>query len=498
MRDLDSLSSRPLPGTDGGGRPFWSPDSRTVGFLAGGRLKKVDLAGGPATTLSEIHRNLFGAWSKDDVILFTPFDRTFRVASAGGMPTPVTDLDRKSESAHIVDSFLPDGRHFVYTAEGSGATFIGDMNSKARRQIFPSRIPAVPVIYAPPGYLLFVQDETLMAQPFDLRKTEATAEAIPIVESVAQLRTLGPGLFSVSQTGVLAYFSNSLLNNAQLTWFDRSGNPAGTVSAPGVIGMPAISRDGMTVAILRQDPHRVDLWLHDTGHGSDSRLTFGPSLDQSGRYAVWSPDGNHLAFQSSRQIYQQSTKASGQYEPLDVDARVKDLDDWSRDGRYLIEQSPPDPQTGIDIWVLPLFGDRKAFPYLHNESNESQAKLSPDGQWLAYVSDESKRPEVYLVTFPKLEGQWRVSTGGGDRPVWSRDGRELYFVSADQKMMAVAIRPGIKFDYGAPQPLFPVQIAPTASFDVAKDGRFLIPVPVQGGVPSPLNVIVNWTALLKR
>jgi Tol biopolymer transport system component len=240
----------------------------------------------------------------------------------------------------------------------------------------------------------------------------------------------------------------------------------------------------------------VDLWLHDIGHGSDSRLTFGPSLDQSERYAVWSPDGNHLAFESSKQIYQQSTKASGQYEPLDVDARVKYLDDWSSDGRYLIEQSPPNPQTGIDIWVLPLFGDRKAFPYLHNESNESQAKLSPDGRLLAYVSDESKRAEVYVVTFPKREGKSRVSTGGGDRPVWSRDGKELYFVSADQKMTAVTVKPGIKFDYGAPQPLFPVHIAAFASFDIAKDGRFLIPVPVQSGVPATMNVIVNWATLL--
>jgi len=238
----------------------------------------------------------------------------------------------------------------------------------------------------------------------------------------------------------------------------------------------------------------------DLARGGDSRFKFGP---QTNEWPVWSGDGSHIAFNTSRDgrtsAYQRATGGTAQDELLDkaADNRVR-VDDWSRDGRYLIEERPDDPKTKADIWVLPMFGDKKPFNYLHSEFNEQYAKLSPNGQWLAYQSDESKRLEIYVVTFPMLGGKWQVSTGGATRPVWSRDGKELYFISADSKMMAVEIRGGTKFDFGVPKALFDVRMDAAAWFDVSKDGKFLIPSQVEVAATVPMTVVVNWQAGLKR
>jgi len=516
VRDLDSLTARPLPGTDGAYDPFWSPDSRFIAFFADGKLKKVDVTGGPALSLcntSSAGTARGGSWSKNDVIVFANANATglFRVQASGGSATVVTTLDQASgEISHRFPWFLPDGHHLLYTALKGGAAntavYVGDVDSKTRRQVVAGSSNAV---YAPPGYLLFLREGTLMAQPFDAGKAQTTGDPVAIAEQVDSSAGIGAqGQFSASQNGVLAYASGGSSGNMQLTWFDRSGKPLGTVGAPGVLNWPAISPDGNTVATDRLDPQTgfQDLWLHDLVRGTASRFTF----TSPNEFPAWSPDGSHIAFTSSRDggpsnLYQKAVSGAAQDEPLDKAAHSKRPDDWSRDGRYIIEETPNDPKTGQDIWVLPLFGDRKPFPYLQTAFNERTAKLSPNGEWLAYVSDETRRNEVYVQTFPTPGGKWQVSTDGGVLPVWSRDGKELFFIGADGKLTAVEVKGdvkgGAKFEAGASKALFDAHYGAGVNgwFDVTKDGRFLIPVQAeQAAAGVPMTVVVNWTAGLKK
>ena len=500
VRDLDSFTSRSLPGTEGGYRPFWSPDSRTIAFFANGELKRTDPAGGPALTICDSPTGFFGAWSKGNTILFTPRPGgLFSVPAAGGTPVPVTSFEPASVLFHAVRAFLPDGHHFLYTAVtgpgNEGIVYAGDLNSNSRSRVLEGKLAA----YAS-GYLLFMRGQTLMAQPFDEGRLHTTGNPEPVADSV-KVESRGPPLVSASENGVLVYLPvDTGVLMSQLTWFDRSGKSLGVAGASGEILFPAISPDGASIALDRQDLQNSGIWLKDPAHGSDMRLTPGHIKVSN---PVWSPDGRRIAFSTLNQsgmvyqVYQHVLGEAGEDQPLDVDTRSKVLEDWSRDGRYLIETALDSNKAG-HIWVLPLFGDRKAYPLLHSEANELETKLSPDTHWLAYASDETSRKEVYVVGFPKLDGKWQISTGGGDRPVWSRDGKELYFISADQKMMSVGIKSGDRFDYTAPKPLFDTPISPFASFDIAKDGRFLIPVPMEQGGASEIDVIVNWTAALKR
>jgi Tol biopolymer transport system component len=280
----------------------------------------------------------------------------------------------------------------------------------------------------------------------------------------------------------------------------------GTLRAPGAVNWGAISPDGNTVAVDRDDPqtHIYDIWLHDLARGTASRFTFGP---RSNAFPVWSPDGSHIAFGSFRDgvphPFQKATSGTAQDEvlskPLGEPPGPTRVDDWSRDGRYTILGTLNPKRKGV-VWVMPTFGDRKPFPYLHTEFDEQWAKLSPNGQWLAYTSDETKRNEIYVQTFPTPAGKWQVSTNGGSRSVWSRDGKELYFIAADGKLMAVEVAEGAKFQAGLPKQLFDTHIGnvPYNWFDVSKDGRFLIPVQLEQSANAPMTVVVNWQAGLKK
>jgi eukaryotic-like serine/threonine-protein kinase len=351
------------------------------------------------------------------------------------------------------------------------------------------------------GYLLFMRDRTLMAQPFDTASLETRGDAVPVAEQVGSLSSV-LGFYGVSQNGVLAYTSGAV-GNAQLTWYDRSGKPVGTAGTPGQFVSSAISPDGSTVAFDPVDQNgTVEVWLLDLARGSESRFTFGPTFNM---YPVWSPDGKTIAFYSVREgttsIYAKSRDGAGQEQALDKTPRARLPLDWSRDGRYIVEQVV-DPKTKEDIWVLPLFGDRKSFVYLNSEFNESSAKLSPNGQWLAYVSDETGRSEIYLQTFPKPGEKIPVSTNGGNLPLWSRDGKELYYIGADRKLMAVEIKMSANsIQAGTARALFPVPGAGAGigfPYDVSKEGRFLIPTPVQQSSSVPFTVVVNWAAGLKK
>jgi Tol biopolymer transport system component len=520
LRDLDALSARLLPGTDGAILPFWSPDSRWVAFFVegtAGKLKKIDVTGGSAITLCDVIRGREGAWNQDGVIVYGVFPGgLFRVPATGGIPTPLTVPDAAAtEVNHRSPWFLPDGRRFLYTARSDDPEktriYVDSIDAKpgstTRREVLAANSNAVyvPRIHAglrgsaDDGYLLFVRDSTLMAQPFDAASARTTGNAVPVAEQV-DYDSYGSsqGQFSASRNGILVYTSGSPVSGeAQLTWFHRTGKPGGTVGSPGLVGAFSLSPDGSTVAAVRGGASRpFDIWLHDLAHGTASRFTFGP---HNNMLPVWSPDGSRLAYYRDHTginlPWQKAASGTGLEERLDEDPRTHVLTDWSRDGRYLIE-TVSDPKTDTDIWVFPTFGDKKPFPYVRTEFAEGQGKLSPDGKFLAYRSSESGRSAVYVQTFPEHGGKWQISNGS--QPVWSRDGRELYFLSADNKMMAVEVKgSGKNFDAGVPKALFPVPNQ--AQFDVSKDGRFLIHVPQAKAATSvPLTVVVNWQAGLKK
>jgi Tol biopolymer transport system component len=518
VRDLDSLTARPLPGTDGGGLPFWSPDSRTVGFFEGNKLKKIDVAGGPVLIVCDaIGGPRGGTWAnagKKEVILFAVnAGGIFQVPASGGTATSLIKPNPAAGELNLLWPWLlPDGRHFLYSEQGNefrGTLYVADLESGRRKRLLETSFNAG---FAS-GMLLFVRDGNLLAQPFDPGSLETTGDAVPVAEAaVGNNQILGVGFFSASRTGVLAYLSGAFESPSQLTWFDRSGKQLGTVGPRSEFQQsPAISPDGSTVAINTLDAQagNGDIWLYNLSRGAASRFTFGPS--QRG-FPIWSPDGTHLAFTSQRDGplhgFQKALNGGNEESlaPALGDPPHATLpEDWSRDGRYLVERVIQ-TKTKDDIWIQPLAtdgkpGDRKAFPYLDGDYNERNASISPDGKWIVYSSDETGRTEVYSQAFPSPGGKVQISTSGGERPRWSRDGKEIYYIAPDRKMMAVPVRSGATLDAGQPQALFNSHLSVTdlnARFDVSKDGRFLIPVEPEQSNANPLTVIVNWPATLRK
>jgi Tol biopolymer transport system component len=489
--------------------PFWSPDGQFLGFFAGARLFKIALSGGPPQPLTDTEgggAGRTGTWNREGTIVFTP--RTIlpihRVSASGGQSIPVTVLNEsRQETGHTYPSFLPDGRHFLYLAQSrnpeNDAVFVGSLDSTETKFLLQTDSGAV---YTTPGYLLFLRRGTLTAQAFNADRLELSGEPFPVAEVTGTDYGQGSPAFSASESGVLAYRSTG--RDLQLAWLDREGKQVGTVGPPGEYLNVALSPDERRVVIDRNDATLLthDLWLYDLARGTASRLTFGP-VDESD--AVWSPDGEEIVFGSngaSHGLYRKAASGVGEEERLVETSDTTYPRDWSADGRYLLYENPGG--TSADLWVLPLFGDRKPIPFLQAEFSEQEGRFSPNGRWIAYTSNEARRREVFVQSFPAGAGKWQISTEGGYVPRWSRDGKELFYIAADGKFMAVPVSAGATFEAGVPKALFQTwlvgfQVGGFNHYAVSADSqRFLMNVPTGEGNKSPITVMVNWLAGIRR
>jgi eukaryotic-like serine/threonine-protein kinase len=523
VRSLDSHDVRPLYGSEVQMffPFFWSPDSRFLAFDGGGNLKKIDIAGGPAQTVCETAEYVIGGtWGRDGVILFGQArGPIMRVSANGGSASPVTALDpSRKETWHTQPSFLPDGRHFIYlrgsnSPENTGIS-VGSLDAKPEEQdpklLVPTYLaPAyVPASEAGVGQLLFVRENTLIAQPFDVNRFELAGEPIPLAKQLGSVMTIG--FFSASNNGVLVYRAGG--GASQLTWLDQRGKRLGTVGEPALSVSISLSPDGTRAVVSRPDAANatVVLWLMDLARATSTRFTFGTGLAPIG---IWSSDGGRIIFPygpgSHYDLYQKSASGVKDQEVLLKSDEPKLPRSCSPDGRFLLYSMLNIKTRTRELWVLPLEGDKKPIPFA-TQFNNIEGQFSPDSRWVAYVSDESGREEVYVRTFSpdsgegtsEGEGKWIISTGGGIEPRWSPDGKTLYYIAPDGKLMAVAITANDAFRAGVPKALFQIAAFTGGPFRhswcVAPDGkRFLFAIPSEQRTAA-FEVVVNWQAGLKK
>jgi serine/threonine protein kinase len=503
IRHLNQTQARSFPGTEGAGYPFWSPDGKSIGFIADGKLKRVDAAGGPPLTLCDAPVGKGGTWNPDDVILFAPsFNGPIhRVAAAGGQSVAVTEVDpEKGQNSHRFPHFLPDGRHYIYFAraaaamggDGTGsAVYLASLDGdEPARELFRCQSQA---IYAS-GYLLFLRESALMAWPFDPDRLEFTGDAFPIVDHVNFLPAASRAIFDASQNGVLVYLAGAATPGGQIEWVDREGKTLSTLGDRATYSAPRISPDGTKVAVEVTDPRNAtwDIWVYDDARGVRTRFTFGPSSLNGA--PVWSPDASRLAYRSDRgvkaNLYVKSFAGSSTDELILDNDHPKDPADWSADGKYILYTEYTNETKG-DVWALPTDGEGEPIPFLRSEFIEMQPQFSPDGKWVAYASDESGRFEVYVAPFPGPGRKWQISSSGGLDPRWRNDGRELFFQSTSNQILAAEL------DYadetlivGADEPLF--DFAGGGEYDVAGDGQKFLIVRDYDKVTTPLTLVLNW------
>ncbi len=509
IRSLDSLTAQPLSGTEYATFPFWSPDSRSIGFFAGSKLKRIDVSGGPPQTICDAGIGAGGTWNAEGVIVFSPDTGSvlYRVPATGGVATRITTLDEsQQEIAHKYPHFLPDGQHYLYLVQSSqienNSVYVGALDSKEKQRVVQTRAEAA---YMPPGYLLFLRYRTLMAQPFDSDKLQVTGEPVLVAEQVGFNTVLGSANFSVSDNGILTYMTASV-TGGQPTLLDRDGKSLASIGQPGEYFNLSLSPDEKRLAVALSGPQSGsrDVWLIDIARGTPTRFTFDPVEDF---VPIWSPDGSRIVFVSDRDgngnLYQKSASGAGKEELLLKTNERKWPSDWSRDGRFIL-YTVLSPSTRHDLWVLPMTGEKTPTPFLQSTFNEDQGRFSPDGHFIAYTSDESGKFEVYVQTFPLSGGKWLVSRDGGAQPRWRADGKEIFFIAPDRKLMAAEVKlEGSTFEAGVPRVLFQTQVIsypnPRSVYDVSGDGkRFFIITPLQENTSTPITVVTNWNASLKR
>lgn len=505
--EVGSSGARSLAGTDGATYPFWSADGQSLAFFADAKLKKLELSGGPVQTICDATSGRGGSWSKDGVILFSPDANVglYRVLSSGGTPTPISKPDTsRGETSHRWPTFLPDGKHYLYLAsnfsglKGVNAIFVGSLDSSEKRFIVEANANAA---YASPGYLLFYRDKTLLAQPFDLKRLALTGEATTILPEIQFLPQVKKAVFAVSDHGVLVAQSGSAVALSQPVWFDRKGNEVGVVGKPDVYGNVFIAPNGRSVAMDKTDMGSLntDVWTYEFERDSAKRLTFDPAIDA---VPVWSPDAARLVFTSNRQLsfdmYVKNSDGAQEEKSIVHDDIERFPNDWSRDGKYIL------CNRGPDLWFVTL-PELKSSLFLKAPSVLRNSQFSPDGKWVAYSSNESGKWEIYVTSFPDARGKWEISSGGGEQPRWRGDGKELFYLSSDGKMMAAPVTTGANFDAGTPVALFqatprqPILVYDLFVYDVSRDGqRFLINTQVKQAETQLMSVVLDWPAKLNK
>ncbi len=490
LRPLDSEVAKPLAGTESSSQPFWSADSKSVGFFSHQKLSRIDVASGAVQTLADAPTPRGGSWNREETILFAPAGNgpLYRISAAGGRPQQVTE-QRPQEASHRDPQFLPDGRHFLFWIIGPPdvqGEYVGSLDNKEYHRLCAADGPPT---FAPPIHILLVRERVLYAQRFDPVKMEMSGEPFPVASGISSDRTNFRRV-TASDTGLIAYRPDETTQR-QVTWVDRSGKPAGTVGEPlADVASGEISPDGRTLALTvrRGENGSHDVVLMDMARGTVTRL----ASEDSGA-GRWSPDGTRIAFSAGRtgilDLYWKIV-GGGPDEVLFASKEAKNLTDWSPDGKYILFSSQS-PTTARDVWALPVDGaDRKPFPVAQTAAEETNGRFSPDGKWVAYVSDETGHAEIFVRPFPGPGPAVRVSTGGGQTPFFRHDGKELYYTTEGQ-LMSVSVGMSGKgtLNFGLPQSLFKFKgyVVPQT------DGkRFLFLMPLGDVTRPPITVIVNW------
>jgi Tol biopolymer transport system component len=507
VRAMDSLDATPIPGTEGAINPFFSPDGQWLGFFAGKKLKKVSVSGGVALTLGEVNGPRGASWGSQGMIAFAPAGVSLlqKVPDAGGTPQPLSRFE-KGEASHRWPEFLPDGKALLFDAMTSTFNWtkaqlvVESVGTGERQNLIQGGWQPR---YASSGHLIYAQRGSLMAAPFDLQRLALTGTPVPVVEGVRQSTTTGAVQYSFSATGSLAYVPGAVQSaQLRLVWVTRNGAEQPLAAPARGYVFPRISPDGRRIAVGVMD-QETQVWLYDLSRETLTRFTFEGNVNLS---ALWTPDGRRITFQSDKEgppnVYWQRADGSGGLERLTTSDYTSVPSSCSPDGQ-LLAFVQVDPATGFDIWVLRLT-DRKAQPFLRTPYSETSPRFSPDGRWLAYISNESGRYEVYVQPYPGPGGKWQISTEGGTEPAWNPNGRELFYRSGD-KMMAVDIATQLGFTVGKPRVLFAGWYEATpatfSNYDVTPDGqRFLMLKrnEQEASAPTQINVVLNWFEELKH
>ncbi len=511
LRGLGEMTARSVPETQGASYSFWSPDGGSLGFFADGKLKTIALRGGSPRVLADAPSGRGGSWGTDGSILFAPniSSPIHRVPSSGGKPEPVTHYDPKTETTHRWPMFLPDGRHFLYISrvrtKGStelGNLMLGTIGSLDARLLIED---ATNALYVEPGYLIFGRTANLYAWRFDAKSLKLSGQAAPIVPdkmSFWEPKNFIP--FTASNDGTLIYLPEAT-RPSELRWYDPQGRMLAALGSPGYLNFASVSPDGRKVAYVRGEaPNSLnDIWIRDLDFNRAYRLT-----QQSGLYAfpMWSPDSGRLAFlmqpKGVPDLYVMALNAGAEIRPIYASNTWKTLGCWTPDGKGILVASQ-DPETNEDIILVPVEGGGEAKTIVHTPFAETEPQVSPDGSRMAFISDQSGRPEVYLRNLQGEPGQWQISTEGGRNPRWRADGKELTYASGDGWLMRVTIQPGVDPHPGNPARIFqlpeiPDSIAPILE-DMTRDGqRFLLNVPTTSRTSIAFHAILNWPTILPR
>lgn len=503
VRDTDSLEAHALDGTDGARWPFWSADGRFIGFFSQGKLRKIAADGGAPQVISDAGEGRGGTWNASGTILFAPFPNggLYQVLANGGAATPVTRR-RDGETGHVFPQFLPDGRRFLFLAQAGQGTpsgiYLSSLGSSETVFVLDSDVQAQ---YVRPGYLLFVRGSALMAQAFDAVAARRSGEVVSVADDVWYDTGGGSADFGVTE-GVLLYRGRKS-NLGELIWVDRTGQPLGKAGPRGDYIHPWLSPDARraVVEVIDPDTQAHSVWMLDLARGTGSAFATG---HPQSHFPVWSPDGRTILFSSNRDgpwaLFRKPSEGTGADEELLESAANTVAIDWSRDGRYILYQTSH-PSTQADVWALPIEPRAQPFAVANTRSDERQAQLSPEGRWVAYASDTGGRQDVWVQAFPKATERWAVSTSGGSQPQWRRDGRELFYISGDRKLMAVDVNAASSsFNAGVPRELFPLPLSGGLSarnnYMPTADGKRFLVNASYAGVGTRVAVVLDWAAVM--